>query len=235
MIFLGYRGHHSNMIFMRSPRNVIFTSATALFDEKLFPKCAKDKVPPVTKIQKPIPEEPEIEIEIGSDPEEDDPYNPPQIPFIPPRGNEEPHDGEGPQSPPQSPPGSPPGGGPRRSDRPRKDTKKDGNVYPPGTSTDTDRRRRLPATGKPISAPNSGRTADELDTHSERDLDIAKLAAEGGVSWYNYLLSKAIPHNDFPDPMNVRDWTSRDIGKLPADDQKAWREAQQQELEALKK
>ena len=35
--------------------------------------------------------------------------------------------------------------------------------------------------------------------------------------------------------MNVRDWTSRDIGKLSAEDQWAWRKAQFEELEALKK
>jgi len=34
MTFLGYcDGHESNMMFMRAPNNVIFTAATALFDE----------------------------------------------------------------------------------------------------------------------------------------------------------------------------------------------------------
>jgi len=50
MTFLGYcDGHESNMMFMHAPNNVIFTAATALFDEHLFPKCAKHKVPPVTR------------------------------------------------------------------------------------------------------------------------------------------------------------------------------------------
>jgi len=58
---------------------------------------------------------------------------------------------------------------------------------------------------------------------------------EGGALW-EYLLSKAISHHDeLPDPMNVRDWTTKDIGKLSAKDQWAWRIAQFEELEALKK
>jgi len=76
--------------------------------------------------------------------------------------------------------------------------------------------------------------AESSDT-IENDPAIAKMAAEGGASWYNYLLSKAIPHHDaFPDPMNVHDWTSRDISKLPAKEQQEWHKAQFDELEALK-
>ena len=56
---------------------------------------------------------------------------------------------------------------------------------------------------------------------------------EGEALW-EYLLSKAILHNELPDPMNVQDWTSKDIGKLPAKDQWAWHKAQFEELEALK-
>ena len=52
---------------------------------------------------------------------------------------------------------------------------------------------------------------------------------------WEYLLSKAIPDDELPDPMNVRDWTHKDISKLPAEDQWAWRKAQFEELEALKK
>jgi hypothetical protein len=57
----------------------------------------------------------------------------------------------------------------------------------------------------------------------DSDLAIAKMAAEGGASWYNYLRLKAIPQDDgFPDPMYVRDWTTRDISKLPAEEQQEW-------------
>jgi len=75
MTFLGYRdGQESNMMFMRAPNNIIFTAAMALFDERLFPKCAKHKVPPVTQIQE--HEEPEISIETESVPDEDAPFTP---------------------------------------------------------------------------------------------------------------------------------------------------------------
>ena len=54
-------------------------AATALFDERLFPKCAKEKgqVPPVTQIQE--LEEPEIIIDTESVPNDDT-----GAPFIPP-------------------------------------------------------------------------------------------------------------------------------------------------------
>ena len=42
-------------------------------------------------------------------------------------------------------------------------------------------------------------------------------------------------HNELPDPTNVQDWTSKDIGKLPAENQCAWPKAQFEKLEALKK
>jgi len=87
MTFLGYHdGHESNMMFMRAPNNIIFTAATALFDECLFPKCAKHKVPPVTQIQE--PEEPKISIETESVPDEDAPFTPPHDSIIP-QGDEE--------------------------------------------------------------------------------------------------------------------------------------------------
>ena len=136
---------------MRPPNNTVFTAATALFDERLFPRCAsKNKVPPVTQIQD--SEEPEILIETESVPDDDvgAPFTPPHDTFIPPRDDESSHDDDEPQRPPRTQPQHPrddaPGGAqcgqdpPRRSERERKGTRKDGNVYLPGTSTDTDRR-----------------------------------------------------------------------------------------------
>ena len=72
--------------------------------------------------------------------------------YIPPRDDESSHDDDEPPSPPRLLPPQPhdaPGGGPsgkgpqRRSERERKGTRKEGNIYPPGTSTDTDRRKHL--------------------------------------------------------------------------------------------
>ena len=110
MTFLGYRdGHESNMMFMRAPNNVIFTAATVLFDERLFPKCAKkSKVPPVTQIQE--PEEPEIIIETESVPGDDDsdaPFAPPHDTIILESDEESTHDDAEPQRLPRAPPRQP--------------------------------------------------------------------------------------------------------------------------------
>jgi len=224
MIFLGYRDHHLNMIFMRSPNNIIFTAATALFDENLFPKCMKHTIPSVTQLQDNQLEEPVVEIELGNDSDEENVPAPPPF-FIPPSDKDRLHDDADHQYLPQPrlPPAAPGGAGsapPRRSGRPRNMPSKEGNVYPPGTSTDTDLHKKLPKAGTLGSAPDF---SDESSNTLDDDPAIAKMAVEGGASWYNYLLSKAIPHHDeFPDPMYVRDWTTKDIGRLPADEQQAW-------------
>jgi len=190
---------------MRAPNNVIFTAATALFDERLFPKCVKkSKVPPVTQIQE--PEEPEITIETQSEPGDDDPdapFPPPHDHIIPESDEESTHDDGEPQRLPHVPPQQPrhaPGGAqhgqesPRRSERERKSTRKDGNVYLPSTSTDTDRRRKLPDANSATSVPSSGQSSNTVD--SDPGL-TAKPATEGGALW-EYLLSKAIPHDECP-------------------------------------
>jgi len=122
MTFLGYRhGHELNMMFMRAPNNVIFTAAMALFDEHLFPKCAKTKVPPVTQIQE--LEEPGIEIEIESVPDDDRaPFSPPHNSIILQGDDERSHDDAEPQSLPGSLPPHPhhaPGGAQGGNEPPR--------------------------------------------------------------------------------------------------------------------
>jgi len=220
MTFFGcHDGHELNMMFMCAPNNIIFTAAMALFDECLFPKCANHKVPPVTQIQE--PEEPKISIETESVPNDDDsdaPFTPPHDSIILQGDEESSHDDAEPQHPPQSPPQQPrhaPGGAqhgnepPQCSEQERKGTRKNRNVYPPGTSTDTDRGRKLPDANSTTSVPNSG----QLSNAVEGDPGHAKSAMEGGALW-EYLLSKAIPHHDeLPDPMNIQDWTTKDIGK----------------------
>jgi len=89
----------------------------------------------------------------------------------------------------------------------------------------------LPDANSATSVPNSGQSSNTV----EGDPGHAKSATEGGALW-EYLLLKAISHHDeLPDLMNVRDWTTKDIGKLSAEDQWAWCKAQFEELEALKK
>jgi hypothetical protein len=51
---------------------------------------------------------------------------------------------------------------------------------------------------------------------------LVDLTTYGGVT-INELLSKVIPYNSLPpDPNNVRDWTTKDLDRLPADQQKEW-------------
>ena len=157
--------------------------------------------------------------------------------YIPPRNDKSSHDNDEPLSPPRLPPPQPhdaPGGGPSgkgpqcHSGQERKGTRKEGNVYPPGTSTDTDRHKcllRYSAT----SIPNSGQSSNTV----VGDPGHAKIAMEGGTLW-EYLLSKAISDDELPDLMNVQDWTHKDIGKLSAEDQQAWCKAQFVESEAGK-
>jgi len=164
-------------------------------------------------------------------------YTPP--PFIPQGDDERTHDDVVLPHPPieQLPapgpaPGGAPGGGPRQSGCDRKEPSKEGNIYPPGMSTNRDLHKKLPQTGTLGSALNF--MNESSDTRDD-DPAITKMAAEGGALWYAYLLGKAIPHHDgFLDPMNVHDWTIRDIGKLPADQQQEWCKAQLEELEAPK-
>ena len=63
MVYIGVApGNKSNFLFMRSPNNVLFTPAHALFDEARFPCCAKPTctqptaqvAPPVTGEREPI-------------------------------------------------------------------------------------------------------------------------------------------------------------------------------------
>lgn len=65
------------------------------------------------------------------------------------------------------------------------------------------------------------------------DAGLAQLCREGGVAFINYLVSKAIAP-DVP-KSNPREWTYRDILRLPKAEQHDWKLAALEELEALKK
>ncbi|KAI0065648.1 hypothetical protein BV25DRAFT_1798625, partial [Artomyces pyxidatus] len=65
MTYLGVApGGHGDR-FMRSPNNVVFTSAHALFDENMFPKCAKETKRRTTRLPNSVPD---------SNDEPDDPH-----------------------------------------------------------------------------------------------------------------------------------------------------------------
>jgi hypothetical protein len=73
---------------------------------------------------------------------------------------------------------------------------------------------------------------DEVD-----QLVLARLAQEGGVKFLDLLLAKAVPPFDLgsPDTSNIREWTFRDIQKMPNDQKQEWRKACREELELLRK
>ena len=70
---------------------------------------------------------------------------------------------------------------------------------------------------------------DEVD-------DILRLTREGGVQFLNQLLANAVPpDSDSPDTANIREWTFKDILRMPSDSQKDWKQACREELEFLRR
>jgi hypothetical protein len=76
-----------------------------------------------------------------------------------------------------------------------------------------------------IPLPESDDEVDELLRH----------AREGGVEFQNYLLAKAVPliDSESPDTTNIREWSFRDILKMPSENQKEWKQACREELDSL--
>lgn len=154
---------------------------------------------------------------------------------------------------------------PRRSGRVRKLLNRPDNVYgnrPPSEITrdieQTRSWRRLvenqPSSSRQRSSQNqpvpggipeqteadSPTTPDENLHDSEDEVDhlvCARLAQEGGVKFLDYLLAKAITPADpeSPDTSNIREWTYKDILKMPSEKQEEWRAACREELESLRK
>ena len=142
--------------------------------------------------------------------------------------------------PDQAGPSAPSGGasedGPRRSGRQRTHAEREGNVYPPGKTADKDLRRKLGWVKLPTGSVPEQPPKNSSDTQSTSLHEIVDSTTDGGVHWIESLLAKALPvHDSIPNPDNVRDWTNKDIDRLPADQQKEWRQAQFEELEALKR
>jgi hypothetical protein len=80
----------------------------------------------------------------------------------------------------------------------------------------------------------------ESSHDSEDEVDqqlLTRLAQEGGVKFQDYLLAKAVPPYDLesPDTSNIREWTFRDILKMPSELQEEWKQACREELASLRK
>jgi hypothetical protein len=252
MIFLGHRDGVKGFLFMRLPNNVLFTGATALFDEKLFPKCPQGNIRGFIPVGENPTEDPN-EVPIPLDDEVDGPNRTAPNPPIPERDEEHIHDGEDVPPPPEVPdvPADEPADVPaepplRRSGRTRVIPSRPDNVYGDRTPTeiirDVERQtywKRTVAEQPRIRLPQpSSSTKRDSDGPLDDDEDaLYKLQKEGGVRFILYLVNKAIPRhdNDLPSEINVRDWTFRDILRLPSAKQKEWKDACHEELESLQK
>lgn len=75
-----------------------------------------------------------------------------------------------------------------------------------------------------------------LDSDAEVEAELAKLCREGGVGLINYLMAQAVEHDlPQPDVRRVREWTWRDLKRLPQEELEKWKAAMREELEALRK
>ncbi|KAI9066891.1 hypothetical protein FKP32DRAFT_1703571, partial [Trametes sanguinea] len=252
MVYIGVAPGGHGFRFMRTPNNVIFTSAHALFDETMFPKCPANKRRRTSRLDDEPEDDPsdhESSIPSGYDDDDDDePRRPPQ--HLPPKGQEQEHD-DAPETPPQARTPSPP---PRVSEMPptpkkpsrvpareRKVPVRPGNIYGEGKHPvqqfkeiekqgewekiigQKPGRSRAPGPSRSEQVPgNSSAPSPPSDIPAPSASGLAQLCQEGGVALINYLLMKAVPpvDDDLPDTSNVREWTYRDITRLPPAEQK---------------
>ena len=67
MTFIGLPDGTKGYMFMKSPNNVIFTAAQALFDETLFPKCPDICCPGYIPVGNPEPQQGEHNTPLGDE------------------------------------------------------------------------------------------------------------------------------------------------------------------------
>jgi len=80
---------------------------------------------------------------------------------------------------------------------------------------------------------SAGEVDDALGSpSSSNDEKVARLSREGGVAFYDFLISKAIVT---PKEKGPKEWTYRDVMGLPAGQLEEWRAACQREIETLLK
>jgi hypothetical protein len=107
---------------------------------------------------------------------------------------------------------------------------------------DTPRTSR-PLTPRDDAGPSSSDIRADSDSDDEPDRtfnttpsddDMALLCREGGVKFFQLLLSKA-DKLDGPIKSNICDWTFRDLARLSKSEQTEWKHACQEQLEALRR
>ena len=258
MVYLGHTEGIKASTFMRMSNNTLFTSTTALFDETIFPKCPNERIRGTTRVNEPRAHQPPIDATEDTTPGDLDTQPPAPIKGEAPEpdGASEAPDDEEPTEQ-LTPPPAPEPVPLRRSDRLRKIPTRPGNVYGDSrhpTSIEKDVRKvrtwRQMTDNQPGSS-GSGQSSgqhnnadppsapsDPLPTTEEDEIeDLLRLAKEGGVKYLDQLLAKAVPPTDLesPDTANIREWTFRDILKMPNTTQKEWKQACREELESLRR
>ena len=79
-----------------------------------------------------------------------------------------------------------------------------------------------------------GSTDDSSNSNEQVEAALTSLAKEGVVRYLNLLLAKAdAPYSDVPDISKVREWSYKDLLRLPKSQQKEWMDACHQELDSL--
>src|SRR6201984_1837554 len=264
MIYLGHTEGIKAFTFMRTKNNTVFTSATALFDEDVYPKCPKSRMRGTTRVDEPLIDQPPHDpYEDTTSDGEDDSIQPssikkeapaPELERVPEEPPEESVDEPSECAP--SPP--PPAPQPRRSQRNKRVPTHPGNVYgesrhPANIERDVRRTRTWKQmTESGPSRPGESSTSEPIpqgksspDAQSENSPepdedeveDLLRLQREGGVKYLDYLLAKAVPPMDpvSPDTAKIREWTFRDILKMPSASQKEWKQACREELDSLRR
>jgi len=258
MVYLGHTEGIKAYTFIRTTKNTVYTSTTALFDETLFPKCDTSRVRGTTRIRSPPVDQPPFDATEDTTPGDfDDPLpstkerSVPKLdeaPAVPPAVPDEPAHEAAPSPPPEPVPVPL-----RRSGRQRKVPTRPGNVYGDGrhpTEIEKDVQRERTWTRMTDPTPGPSETpmpgefdpsvpseAPQKDNEEEDEVDeILRLTREGGVKILDYLLTKAVPHDpESPDTANIREWNFRDILKMPSESQKEWKQACREELESLRR
>jgi len=99
---------------------------------------------------------------------------------------------------------------------------------PPHSSDDPDQSLGECSEGSDDSS-NSAKSVDEVE------VTLSYLAKHGGVRNLNTLLAAAVPPgSEIPDTHNIREWSFKDIMRMPSAQQKDWIEACRQELDSLR-
>src|SRR6266545_8429464 len=83
---------------------------------------------------------------------------------------------------------------------------------------------------------SSGLTTPPHDnSQDEVERSLSLLMQEGGVEMLKYLLAKAVsPDSAVPDISKIREWSFKDIMRMPSNTQKEWLDACRQELDSLR-